>query len=135
MQKKSQIGEAWQNAKPYAWGFGAGMVFLAAAAQFWPGYMLDSNVQGLVTEASVKGKLAGYTPGCVARFLASPNYAANREVLAKSSTWSRENGFPGELRELITLPGETRINDQLARDCAELILKPQTAAAATTTTK
>ena len=73
------------------------------------------------SEAAVVSVLA---PVCATKFRELPDFTAKRAALEKASMYERRDIFP---KELVTLPGESRPDADLASACSAAVLKMKAA--------
>lgn len=95
------------------------VVALVAAAQFWPGWQLDSAANKEIAAAHTSGYILAQAPACAASFMAQPNVEAKlAELDAAGGVTAQVKFIPETLR---TLPGEERVNFALGRECLKTI--------------
>jgi hypothetical protein len=98
------------------------IVVLVVAAQFWPGWQLDSSATKEATAAYRAGSTAAQTAACAALFKAQPNAEEKLvEINAASGSNAQVNLIPEALR---TLPGEQRADYTVGRDCLKSLQTP-----------
>jgi hypothetical protein len=102
------------------------IVVLVAAAQFWPGWQLDSAANKDIASAYNEGYSLAQGPACAAMFMAQPNADAKlTELEAATGVSDQVNLIPEAFR---TLPGQQRVDYKLGRACLELIKTPSDSA-------
>jgi hypothetical protein len=100
----------------------AAIVVLAAAAQFWPGWQLDSAANKDIAAAYNEGYTLAQGPACAALFMAQPDAQAKlAELEAAKGVSDQVKLIPEAFR---TLPGEKRVDYKLGRACLESIRAP-----------
>jgi hypothetical protein len=100
----------------------AAIVVVVVAAQFWPGWQLDSAANKDIAAAYNEGFTLAQGPACAALFLAQPNAQAKlAELEAAKGVADQVKLIPEEFR---TLPGEQRVDYKLGRACLESIKTP-----------
>jgi hypothetical protein len=103
-----------------------GIVVLVAAAQFWPGWQLDSAANKDIAAAFNDGYTLAQGPACAAAFMAQPDAQAKlAELEATKGTSAQMALIPEELR---TIPGEQRVDYTIGKDCLEAITAPSESA-------
>jgi len=102
---------------------GAGAIaILVVAAQFWPGWQLDSAANKDIAAAYNEGYTLAQGPACAALFMAQPDAQAKlAELEAAQGVSDQVNLIPEAYR---TLPGESRVDYRLGRACLESIKAP-----------
>jgi len=104
----------------------AAIVVLVVAAQFWPGWQLDSAANKDIAAAYDEGYTLAQGPACAALFLAQPDASAKlAELEAAEGVTNRVNLIPESYR---TLPGQNRVDYKLGRACLESIETPSDSA-------
>lgn len=88
------------------------------------GYMSPSAAQKMAKTQSDTAVVAVLAPVCAAKFRELPDYAVKRAALEKASAYERRDIFP---KELVTLPGTTFTDADLASACTEAVLKMKAA--------
>jgi len=100
----------------------AAVVVLVIAAQFWPGWQLDSAANKDIAAAYNEGYTLAQGPACAVLFRAQPDAEAKiAELEAAEGVSNQVNLIPEAYR---TLPGETRVDYRLGRACLESIKEP-----------
>jgi len=104
----------------------AAIVVLVVAAQFWPGWQLDSAANKDIATAYNEGYTLAQGPACAALFLAQPGAQAKlAELEAAQGVSDQVKLIPEAYR---TLPGESRVDYKLGRACLESIKAPSKSA-------
>jgi hypothetical protein len=103
-----------------------GVAALVLAAQFWPGWQLDSAADKEIAAAYDSGYVLAQGPVCAALFMGQPNAQDKlAELEAENATYSQVELIPEAFR---TLPGEVRVNYALGRECLKSIKAPSQSA-------
>ena len=98
------------------------VVVLVVAAQFWPGWQLDSAANKDIATAYNEGYTLAQGPACAALFMAQPDAQAKlAELEAAQGVSDQVNLIPEAYR---TLPGQSRVDYKLGRACLESIKAP-----------
>jgi hypothetical protein len=98
------------------------VVVLVVAAQFWPGWQLDSAANKDIATAYNEGYTLAQGPACAALFMAQPDSQAKLAELEAAEGVSKQvNLIPEAYR---TLPGQERVDYRLGRACLESIKAP-----------
>jgi len=101
-------------------------VVLVAAAQFWPGWQLDSAADKDIATAYNTGYVLAQAPICATQFMAQPDAQAKlAELKDASGSFAQLKLIPEALR---TLPGESSVDYALGRECLKFIKSPEEAA-------
>jgi hypothetical protein len=99
-----------------------GVAALVVLAQIWPGWQLDSAADSKVAAAYNAGYTLAQGPVCASLFMAQPDAAGKlAELKAANGAFAQMKHIPEAMR---TLPGETRVNDALGRECLKYIVAP-----------
>ena len=107
-------------------GMAIGAVASMVVGFSWGGWVTGGTADKLAAERANTAVLAALTPICVEKFLKNSDAKANLASLEKiSSTW--EQGQYLEKGGWATPPGATSSDYQLARACAEKLVKAKTA--------
>ena len=112
------------STKAATWSAVGGVVLGMILMSYGFGYMSPTAADKIAktqSEAAVVGVLA---PICAAKFRELPDFTAKRAALEKASMYERRDIFP---KELVTLPGETRPDADLASACSAAVLKMKAA--------
>ena len=116
-----------------AQGAAIGVALMVAIGFNWTGYgfgwTLGGNVDKIARARSETAVVNALAPGCAARLSAREDSAVMLAALSKvTGGWDRRNEFRDEASKmLITIPGESYPNTELADACTKLALKKQTA--------
>jgi hypothetical protein len=103
-----------------------GVTALVLAAQFWPGWQLDSAADKEIAAAYDSGYVLAQGPVCAALFMGQPNAQDKlAELEAENATYSQVELIPKAFR---TLPGEVRVDYALGRECLKSIKAPSQSA-------
>lgn len=108
------------STKAATWSAVGGVVVGMALMSYGFGYMSPSAAEKMAKTQSDAAVIAVLAPACAAKFHELPDYAAKRAALEKASDYQRSDIFP---KELVTLPGKTYTNADLASACSEAVLK------------
>jgi len=99
-----------------------GVVALVVLAQIWPGWQLDSAADSKIAAAYNAGYTLAQAPVCASLFMAQPDAEGKlAELKAANGAFAQMKLIPETWR---TLPGETRVNDALGRECLKFIVTP-----------
>ena len=112
------------STKAATWSAVGGVVLGMILMSYGFGYVSPTAADKIAktqSEAAVVGVLA---PVCAAKFRELPDFTAKRAALEKASMYERRDIFP---KELVTLPGETRPDADLASACSAAVLKMKAA--------
>jgi len=101
-----------------------GVMALALAAQFWPGWQLDKAADKQIAAAYDSGYVLAQGPVCAALFMAQPKEKLE-EFEAAKGTFAQVQLIPEAFR---TLPGEVRVDYALGRECLKFINAPSQSA-------
>jgi len=112
------------STKAATWSAIAGVIAGMALMSYGFGYMSPSAADKIAKAQSETAVVAVLAPACAAKFRELPDYAAKRAALEKASSYERRDIFP---KELISLPGQTYPDTELAAACAEAVLKMKAA--------
>jgi hypothetical protein len=108
-------------------GIAIGAVASMVVGFSWGGWMTGGTAIKLADERANNAVLAALTPICVEKFLQNSDAKANLAVLQKiSSNW--EQGDYLQKGGWATRPGATSSDYQLARACAEKLVRIKIAA-------
>ncbi|RJQ34062.1 hypothetical protein C4556_03445 [Candidatus Parcubacteria bacterium] len=100
----------------------AAIVVLVVLAQFWPGWQLDSAADKEIAAAYNAGYTLAQAPVCASLFMAQPDAEGKlAELREANGAYAQMKHIPEAFR---TLPGETRVNDALGRECLKFIVTP-----------
>jgi hypothetical protein len=108
---------------PILWSVGGGVLAGMALLSYGFGYMAPSAADKLASAKAEKAVVAVLAPACAEKFRALSD-AVERTVALRANTdnaWKQRETFP---EALITLPGESYKNPDLATACAALVLTP-----------
>ena len=104
-----------------------GIVVLVAAAQFWPGWQLDSAANKEIAAAYNDGYTLAQGPACAVAFMAQPDAQAKLAELEATDGVSAQMALiPEALR---TIPGEQRVDYTIGRECLKAITAPPSGSA------
>src|SRR5207249_12100293 len=113
----------WEVVKPALWT-GAGGVFVGMMLlSYGFGFMSRTTAEKLASTKSEASVIAVLAPVCAEKFRALPDVAARTATLVanKDFSYKMREAFP---EALITLPGKSYRDSDLAAACAGLILAP-----------
>ena len=112
------------STKAASWSAFGGVIAGMALMSYGFGYMSPTAAEKIAKTQSDSAVVAVLAPTCAAKFRELPDYAAKRAALEKAASYERRDIFP---KELISLPGQTYPDTELAAACAEAVLKMKTA--------
>ena len=112
------------STKAATWSALGGVIVGMALMSYGFGYMSPSATEKIAKTQSDAAVIAVLAPACAAKFRELPDYAAKRAALEKASDYQRSDIFP---KELVTLPGKTYTDADLASACTEAVLKMKAA--------
>jgi L-asparaginase/Glu-tRNA(Gln) amidotransferase subunit D len=112
------------STKAATWSAVGGVVVGMVLMSYGFGYMSPSAAEKVAKTQSDAAVVAVLAPVCAAKFRELPDYAAKRAALEKASAYERRDIFP---KELVTLPGKTYTDADLASACSEAVLKMKAA--------
>lgn len=111
-----------EQIKTFVQGAVAGAIVLAIGG-FWGGMVVTSGAAKSMAKAeSASAVVAHLAPICAAQFARAADSQQLRKDLAAEQSWSR--GDFVKAKGWATMPGSDKPSDDIARACAELILKP-----------
>lgn len=110
--------------RPGIWGGIIGAVVTMIVGFSWLGWTLGGTAERMAVERSNTAVVVALTPSCVSRFLQQPGAAVKLKALREADTWKQqelvaEGGWA-------TAAGTTTPNTDLARACAEELVKTRT---------
>jgi len=113
----------WQVVKPCLWTGAAGVVVGMWLLSYGFGFMGRTAAEKLAAAKSETAVIAALAPVCADRFRALSDVAARTATLVadKDNSFKMREAFP---EALITLPGKTYPDSDLAAACAALVLAP-----------
>jgi len=99
---------------------------LVVAAQFYPGWQLDSAADKEIAAAYNTGYILSQAPVCASQFMAQPDGEAKlAELIAASGSFNQIKLIPDAMR---TLPGESSVDYVLGTECLKFIKSPDQSA-------
>ena len=112
----------WDVVTPCLWT-GAGEVVVGMLLlSYGFGFMSQATAEKLASTTSERAVIAVLAPACADKFRALPDVAARTATLvADKDNYKMREAFP---EALITLPGKSYTDSDLAAACAGLILEP-----------
>lgn len=108
------------STKAATWSAAGGVVVGMILMSYGFGYMSPSAAEKMARTQIDAAVVAVLAPVCAAKFRELPDYAVKRAALEKASAYERRDLLP---KELVTLPGKTYTDADLASACAEAVLK------------
>jgi len=113
----------WQVVKPCLWTGAAGVVVGMWLLSYGFGFMGRTAAEKLAAAKSETAVIAALAPVCADKFRALSDVAARTATLVadKGNSFKMREAFP---EALITLPGKTYPDSDLAAACAALVLAP-----------
>ena len=112
------------STKAATWSAVGGVIAGMALMSYGFGYMSPTAAEKIAKTQSDSAVVAVLAPACAAKFRELPDYVAKRAALEKAPTYERRDIFP---KELVSLPGQTDPDSDLAAACAEAVLKMKAA--------
>jgi hypothetical protein len=101
--------------KPGLFGVAIGAAALAIIGFYWGGWMTGSKAMAMAEQA----KIEELVPICVGQFTADADKAAKLAALKKIDSWKQSDYVIQQ--GWATMPGATKANSDIARDCANKI--------------
>ena len=116
----------WEVVKPALWTGAGGVVVGMLLLSYGFGFMSRTTAEKLASTNSERAVIAALAPACADKFRALPDVAARTATLVadKDNSYKMREAFP---EAMITLPGKSYADSDLAAACAGLILAPKTA--------
>src|SRR6478736_431103 len=113
----------WEVVKPYLWTGAGGVVVGMVLLSYGFGFMSRTTAEKLASTSSERAVIAVLAPACADKFRALPDVAARTATLVadKDNPYKMREAFP---ETLITIPGKSYTDSDLAAACAGLILGP-----------
>jgi hypothetical protein len=113
----------WQVVKPCLWTGAAGVIAGMWLLSYGFGFMGRAAAERLAAAKSETAVIAALAPGCADKFRALPDVGARTATLIadKDNSFKMREAFP---ESLITMPGKTYPDSDLAAACAALVLAP-----------
>src|ERR1700730_602093 len=112
----------WEVVKPYLWTGAGGVVVGMVLLSYGFGFMSRNTADKLASTSSERAVIAALAPVCADQFRALPDVAARTAALvANKDSYKMREAFP---EAMITLPGNSYTDSDLAAACAGLILAP-----------
>ena len=113
----------WDVVTPSLWTGAGGVVVGMFLLSYGFGFMSRATAEKLATTSSEKAVIAVLAPACADKFRALPDVAARTATLVadKDNSYKMREAFP---EAMITLPGKSYTDSDLAAACAGLILEP-----------
>lgn len=111
-----------ENLKTFLQGAAVGAVVLAVGA-LWGGLAMTKGSAMTLARAEAAAAVVDHlAPICAAQFARTADTKQMRKDLAAEQSWNR--GDFVKAKGWATMPGSDTPNDDIARACADLILKP-----------
>ena len=117
----------WEVVKPSLWTGAGGVIAGMVLLSYGFGFMSRTTADKLASASSEKAVIAVLAPVCADKFRALSDVAARTATLVadKDNSYKMREAFP---EAMITLPGKSYVDSDLAAACAGLILaSPKTA--------
>jgi|SRR5271166_5410664 hypothetical protein len=113
----------WDVVTPCLWTGAGGVVVGMLLLSYGFGFMSQATAEKLASTTSERAVIAVLAPACADKFRALPDVAARKATLVadKDNSYKMREAFP---EALITLPGKSYTDSDLAAACAGLILEP-----------
>ena len=112
----------WDVVTPCLWTGAGGVVVGMLLLSYGFGFMSQATAEKLASTTSERAVIAVLAPACADKFRALPDVAARTATLvADKDNYKMREAFP---EALITLPGKSYTDSDLAAACAGLILEP-----------
>ena len=113
----------WEVIKPSLWTGAAGVIVGMFLLSYGFGFMSGTTAEKLASTSSERAVIAVLAPACADKFRALPDVAARTATLVadKDNPYKMREAFP---ETLITIPGKSYTDSDLAAACAGLILGP-----------
>ena len=113
----------WEIVKPSLWTGAGGVVVGMLLLSYGFGFMSRTTAEKLASTSSEKAVIAVLAPVCADKFGALPDVEARTAIIVadKDNFYKMRDAFP---EALITLPGGSYPDSDLAAACAGLILAP-----------
>jgi hypothetical protein len=113
----------WDVVTPSLWTGAGGVVVGMFLLSYGFGFMSQTAAEKLASSKSEKAVIAVLAPACADKFRALPDVAARTATLVadKDNSYKMREAFP---EAMITLPGKSYTDSDLAAACAGLILEP-----------
>jgi hypothetical protein len=109
--------------KPALVGAVCGAIALAIYGFTWGGWVGAGTAEAAAKQRAETAVVAALLPVCVAKFNSTADVAVHAATLKKTSSW--EQGAFVEKGGWANMPGSTKVNSDLARACAEALIKAQ----------
>lgn len=111
-----------ERIKTFTQGAAVGAIVLTVG-MFWSGFAVTSgSAESMATTEARLAVVDHLAPICAAQFSLAENSIQLRKDLAAKQSW--DQGEFVKAKGWATMPGSTAPRDDIARACAELILKP-----------
>jgi len=107
--------------KPAILGAVGGAIALAIYGFAWGGWVTGTSADRTAKQRADIAVVAALLPVCVAKFNTASDVAINTAALKKVNSW--EQGSYVEKGGWANMPGGTTVNTDLARACAEALMK------------
>jgi hypothetical protein len=113
----------WDVVKPSLWTGAGGVVVGMLLLSYGFGFMSNNRAEKLASASSERAVIAVLAPVCADKFRALPDVAARTATLVaeKDNSYKMRAAFP---EAMITLPGRSYPDSDLAAACAGLVLAP-----------
>ena len=120
----------WDVVTPSLWTGAGGVVVGMFLLSYGFGFMSQTAAEKLASSKSEKAVIAVLAPACADKSRALPDVAARPATLVadKDNSYKMREAFP---EAMITLPGKSYTDSDLAAACAGLILEPPKSASLT----
>jgi hypothetical protein len=121
--KETPMRINWDVVKPSLWTGAGGVVVGMLLLSYGFGFMSNSRAEKLASSSSERAVVAVLAPVCADKFRALPDVASRTATLVaeKDNSYKMRAAFP---EAMITLPGKSYPDSDLAAACAGLVLAP-----------
>jgi hypothetical protein len=107
--------------KPGAWGVVIGAAVFATAAFTSEWAVTSSTAKQMASQQANEAVIASLTPICIAQFRDGGQMQVHVAALEGEKSWERGAYVAG--KGWATMPGSESPNDNVARECAEQLMK------------
>ncbi len=111
----------WEKIKTGLWGAVGGAIVLAIVGFVWGGWVTGGTAQEMAEEMAESAVLARLAPICVEQFNQDSEKDQKLKELKEKSSWER--GDHVEKQGWATMPGEKEPDDNVAEECADMLMK------------
>jgi hypothetical protein len=110
--------------KPVLWGAAGGALLCTIVGFGWGGWVTGATAREEAAASAHDARVAALAPVCAQSFRTQVDATDQLAKLAAASFWERADFVEKSGAALI--PGSTTVDDDVARACAQLLLKPAT---------